>query len=618
MSITPQFIDEIRARLSVSEIIGKKIKVTRAGREFKACCPFHNEKTPSFTINDQKGFYHCFGCGAHGDVVGFTMQYENLGFMEAVEQLAAQAGLDVPKATPQEREKSERQKTYYEILDICTKWFEDQLFAPENNFAYQYLKNRGLSDEIIRSFRLGFAPEDRDVFVTAMKAKNIPMQVLKEVGMVRPYKNKDGCYSFFRGRVMFPVSDQRGRVVAFGGRILPEFDKVEGDFTPPKYLNSSDHPLFHKGRLLYNYTKARQAGSDNRSIIVTEGYMDVIALAQAGIDGAVAPLGTAMTEEQIELSWKISPFDEKRPYLCFDGDNAGKKAAYRALERVLPNLSADKSVRFIFMPEGEDPDSLIKTKGAQGFYDLMEKAIPLHEALWQKETEGRMITTPEDKAGLKARLDKQIETITDKTVQGFYFKEMNNLIFKSFSGSNWQSKKDSSSWQKNKKIAVTRRVETPLSEKQRVRAEILLACTLNYPELFYEEEEVLSRLLIDKEDVFKLRNDLLFILADLADEDDLSRDRLLEKLKAKGHEEGVNSLLSSSLYNKAPFTRPEMDSQDVQAGWKDVLMMMQKDQELEDRKQAALAAVQGGFDEKQLSRLQSIGQLVLEQNRIED
>lgn len=617
MSITAQFMDEIRARLSVSEIIGKKIKVTRAGREYKACCPFHNEKTPSFTINDQKGFYHCFGCGAHGDVIGFVMQYNNLSFMEAVEQLAAQAGLEVPQATPQEREKSERQKTYYEILDICTKWYEDQLFAPENNFALTYLKNRGLSDDIIRAFRLGFAPEDRDIFVKAMADRKIPAQVLKELGMTRPYKNKAGDYAFFRGRIMFPVADRRGRVVAFGGRILPEFDKPDGNFTPPKYLNSSDHPLFQKGRLLYNYTKARQAGADSKPIIVTEGYMDVIALAQAGIEGAVAPLGTAMTEDQIELSWKISPFDEKRPYLCFDGDAAGKKAAYRALERILPNLSADRSVRFIFMPEGEDPDSLVKAKGSKGFYEVMEKAMPLHEALWQKETEGRMITTPEDKAGLKARLDGLIATIRDKTVQGFYFKEMNNLIFKNFSWSGGRQK-DKTNWQGKKTFSVTRKVETPLSEKMRVRAHILLGCTLNHPDLFYEEEEVLSRLLIDREDIFQLRNDLLLILADLAEEGDITRDAVRALLVEQGHEKCLNDLLSSSLYNKAPFARPETDLSEVEAGWKDVLDRMQKDQELEDRKQAALAAARGGFEEKELARLHSIGQLVLEQNRIED
>lgn len=616
MSITAQFMDEIRARVNVSEIIGKSIKVTRAGREFKACCPFHNEKTPSFTINDQKGFYHCFGCGAHGDVIGFVMQYNNFSFMEAVEQLAAQAGLEVPQATPQEREKSERQKTYYEILDICSKWFEEQLFAPENNFVLEYLKKRGLSDEIIRAFRLGFAPEDRDLFVTAMQSKKIPMNVLSELGMTRPYKNKDGAYSFFRGRVMFPVADRRGRVVAFGGRILPQYDKPDGNFTPPKYLNSSDHPLFQKGQLLYNYTKARQAGANEKPIIVTEGYMDVIALAQAGIEGAVAPLGTAMTEEQIELSWKISPFDEKRPYLCFDGDNAGKKAAYRALERILPNLSSDKSVRFIFMPEGEDPDSLVKAKGSKGFYEVMERAMPLHEALWQKETEGRMITTPEDKAGLKARLDALIATIQDKTVQGFYFKEMNNLIYKNYSWSG--ARKDSYNKQNTKKITVTRKVETPLSEKQRVRAHILLGCTLNHPELFYEEEEVLSRLLIDKEDVFHLRNDLLLILADLTEEDDVTREILFERLSEKGHEVCIKQLLSLSLYNIAPFVKEECDVNQVREGWKDVLDRMQKDQELEDRKQAALAAARGGFEEKELVRLHSIGQLVLEQNRIED
>ena len=329
MIIPPRFLDEIRNRLSLSDMIGKRIKVTRAGREFKACCPFHHEKTPSFTINDDKQFYHCFGCGAHGDVIGFTMRHGNLSFIDAVESLSAEAGLQMPKPDPEMVKKAQHAKGLHELLEATTNWFERNLHDSSNKKVLDYLLERGLKRETLSAFRVGYAPADRQVMRSYLKAEGFTDAQMIEAGVLRP-AGKDGePYAFFRERVMFPVSDRRGRSVAYGGRILPDHMRPpdRGDYKPAKYMNSSDTPLFDKGRMLYGESLARQSAGDGQNVIVTEGYMDVIACHQAGFKGAVAPMGTALTEEQVLSLWKMIPSDEKVPLLCFDGDEAGP---YRA------------------------------------------------------------------------------------------------------------------------------------------------------------------------------------------------------------------------------------------------------------------------------------------------
>lgn len=424
MSLPPQFLEELRARVPLSDVVGRRLRLVRAGREFKAPCPFHNEKTPSFYVNDQKGFFHCFGCGAHGDVVGFVMRHDNLGFVEAVELLAGEAGLQVPQATPEDRRRYERRKGLHDLVEAACRWFEGQLRAPGARPALDYLRGRGLDDEAIARFRLGFAPPDGGALRTHLLREGFQEDDMVEAGVLRRPDDGRSPYAFFRNRVMFPVTDRRGRVVAFGGRIM------EGD--GPKYVNSADGPLFHKGTLLYNMSNAREAAASGKPVVVAEGYMDVIALVRAGFEGAVAPLGTALTETQILELWKLYPPGRREPVLCFDGDAAGRRAAWRAVERVLPHLQPDHSVRVAFMTGGDDPDSLIRAQGVAAMETVLASALALSDVVWDMERESRRLDTPEARAGFQAALEERVRQIADRTVQEFYRREFRDRMYREF------------------------------------------------------------------------------------------------------------------------------------------------------------------------------------------
>ncbi len=421
MAFTPDFLDELRSRLTLSEIVGRRVALKRKGREHSGLCPFHNEKTPSFTLNDQKGFFHCFGCGAHGDVVGFVMRSEGLAFPEAVERLAREAGLALPVASPAERERVQQAASLQEVVEKAAMWFERQLWSAAGAGALDYLRRRGLSDETIRRFRLGYAPDEREALRRALLSDNCQEAMIASAGLTIQPDDGRTAYDRFRGRVMFPIEDRKGRVIAFGGRIMGDGE--------PKYLNSPETPLFHKGGHLFAFARARAPVHDGADLIVAEGYMDVIALHQAGFEGAVAPLGTALTEDQILLLWRLA--DE--PFLCFDGDNAGGRAATRAAERALPLLKPGKSLRFVTLPSGEDPDSLIKTQGPQTFKEALQAALPLAEILWRLESEGRPVDTPERRASLEAALMQRANAIADATVQGHYRREWRDRLWKAFS-----------------------------------------------------------------------------------------------------------------------------------------------------------------------------------------
>ncbi len=419
-SITPQFLDELRARVPLSEIVGQRIKLARAGREWKACCPFHQEKSPSFTLNDQKGFYHCFGCGAHGDVVSFVMRHDNLSFIESIELLAGRAGLEVPRGTPEDRARQQREKTLYDVVEAGTRFFQQMLRLPAGRQALDYLRGRGLDDETIEQFRLGYAPADGQMLLSALKREQMSEEAMLEAGLIR--RADDGrLFSFFRHRVMFPVGDRRGRIVAFGGRLM------EGE--GPKYINTGETPLFHKGSLLYGLSRARQAAADGQPLVVVEGYMDVIALVRAGWAGAVAPLGTALTEQQIETLWKLAPPGRRVPILCFDGDNAGRRAARRAVERILPLLQPDQSARVAFLPQGEDPDSLLTKQGRTAMRTVLDEARDLAGMVYAFEKEDTVDATPESVAGLKSRLLERVASIAHADVREAYRRAMLDRYF---------------------------------------------------------------------------------------------------------------------------------------------------------------------------------------------
>jgi DNA primase len=420
MAFPPGFLDELRARLSLSDVVGRKVSLKRrSGSEYAGLCPFHNEKTPSFTVNDKKGFFHCFGCGEHGDAVGFVMKTEGLSFPESVEKLAREVGLPVPRATPAERDRAERASTLQQVVEEAARWFQKQLRLPGGRFGLDYLRGRGLDERTIDDFRLGFAPDTRDGLVASLKRDGVPIDKIVEGGLaIQPDGGRE-AYDRFRGRVIFPINDRRGRVIAFGGRVMGVGE--------PKYLNSPETPLFHKGANLYCLDRARVAATKDQPVLVAEGYMDVIALQGAGFAGAVAPLGTALTESQLGELWKLA--DE--PYLCFDGDNAGRRAAQRAAERALPLLRPGKSLRFVALPAGDDPDSLVRVHGAGAVSRLLDQARPLADVVWDMDTEGKAADTPERRASIQQAVERRIGEIADPTVRDYYKTEMRNRLYQS-------------------------------------------------------------------------------------------------------------------------------------------------------------------------------------------
>ena len=360
MTLSPQWLDELRARTTLSAVIAPTVKLTRAGREWKACCPFHNEKTPSFTINDDKGFYHCFGCGAHGDAIRFLTDQRGMQFIDAVKELAAKAGMEVPSPDPQAKERADRAASLTDVMAEVAKWYSDQLNGLNGAQARDYLDSRGLDAATAARFGLGFAPDSRSALKRALE--KLGEDKLVEAGMLIKPGDGGATYDRFRGRLMFPIRDPRGRVIGFGGRILGEGE--------PKYLNSPDTPLFDKGRTLYNLDRAGPASRNAKRLIVVEGYMDVIALDRAGVEEVVAPNGTAVTEAQLERMWRLDP----SPILCFDGDIAGRRAAIRAATRALPLLRPDRTLRFVELPAGQDPDDVVRTGEREAFEALIAKS----------------------------------------------------------------------------------------------------------------------------------------------------------------------------------------------------------------------------------------------------
>jgi DNA primase len=412
MTLSPQWLDELRARVPLSGVIGRTTRLTKAGHEFKACCPFHNEKTPSFTVNDEKGFYHCFGCGAHGDVIRWMTDQRGLAFMDAVRELAAEAGMELPAPDPRAARAAEQRDTLHDVMAAAQEWFVSNLAGSDGAAARAYLARRGFDAHTVARFGFGYAPDARQALKTALS--RFSEDALIEAGLRITVEGKEP-YDRFRGRLMLPIEDARGRIIAFGGRIL---DSATSD--APKYLNSPDTPLFDKGRTLYNLHRAGPAARRSGRLIVVEGYMDVIALAAAGIEETVAPLGTALTERQLELLWRLVEV----PVLCFDGDAAGQRAAMRAVSRALPLLRPAHSLQIVRLPVGLDPDDLIKCDGKAGFEAALGGALPLLDTLWEHERDAAPLHTPEDKAGLKARLLEHVETIGDSDIRSLYRREL--------------------------------------------------------------------------------------------------------------------------------------------------------------------------------------------------
>lgn len=572
-------MDELRGRLNLSDIVGRTVRLTRAGREFKGCCPFHTEKTPSFYVNDDKQFYHCFGCGAHGDAIGFLMQNSNLSFIEAIESLAGEAGMQVPKSSPQAVAKAKEEKSLYALMEDATKWMEAQLRAPANKDAYRYILERGNSEEELNAFRVGYAPHDGQAIRLAMKALEYTDAQMIECGVLRAGKDGREPYAFFRERIMFPVPDRRGRVVAYGGRTLPDhlLAPNSGDYVPAKYMNSSDTTLFHKGSMLYGEPRARQAAVDDKPLVVVEGYIDVMACVKAGYPGALAPMGTALTEEQIFVLWRMIPSQAKVPILCFDGDNAGRRAAARACERILPLLKPDHSAAIAFLPDGQDPDSLVSSQGKKALSAIIDSAIPLVEFLWVYHTSGVRFDTPESRAGLSKMLENEAFKIQDRDVQHYYkqaFREKVNQAFGSKynnynKGGNYTKKLfDKSKFGQGNASSPVTAMKRPSFSRKNVMEQILLATILNHPDLFEQIEEEFGMLEVTNGRLDSLRQQILGILSENSS---IHLQKLHESLCNQGYSSEIRGLLSEKIYTHASFVRPQTDIEDVSQGWNQAL-----------------------------------------------
>ncbi len=472
MALPPAFLDELRARTPLPSLIGRKTRLLKSGRNWKGCCPFHGEKTPSFYVYDDH--FHCFGCGAHGDAISFVMRSEGAAFPEAVERLAAEAGLEVPKPSPQEAARERRARDLHGVMAMAAEAYHRRLFLPEGRPALDYLLKRGLREETIRGFLLGWAPAGRGALMGDLRPEGVTEEQAIEAGLLRPGEAGDPPRDFFFGRVMFPIRDRRGRVIAFGGRIL-------GD-GQPKYVNSPETPLFRKRMGLYGLDLAREGAFRGAPVVAVEGYMDVIALHQAGFTGAVAPLGTALTQEQLEELWRLSP----EPVLCFDGDAAGARAAARAAEVALPLISTDRTLRFATLPAGEDPDTLTARGGPAAFQAVLDAARPMSEALFGLIAEGRPAATPEQRAALRNRLSGAAGAIADKALGAEYRRI---LLDRFFAATRQQGP--------GGRPPPARRPPRPAISEGPIRAErarMLLAVILRHPWLLAQVEEALGLL----------------------------------------------------------------------------------------------------------------------------
>ncbi|WP_394886254.1 DNA primase [Mesorhizobium sp. AaZ16] len=425
MRFPPSFLDEIRDRVPISSVIGARVswdrrKTNAARGDFWACCPFHGEKSPSFHCEDKKGRYHCFGCGVSGDHFKFLTELDGMGFPEAVEKIADLAGVPMP-ARDEAAERREKQRaSLTDVMEMATNFFQERLQSSDGAKARSYLRERGLTPATQQAFRLGYAPDSRNALKEFLAGKDVEKAQMEACGLT-VFEDVPVSYDRFRDRIMFPIEDSRGKVIAFGGRALsPEISA--------KYLNSPDTELFHKGNVLYNFARARKGMGKDGTVIAVEGYMDVIALAQAGFDNAVAPLGTALTENQLELLWRMTG----EPVLCFDGDQAGLRAAWRAADMVLPAVQAGRTARFALLPQGKDPDDLVKADGPEAFRAVLSDARPLSDLLWMRETSGGVFDTPERRAELEKTLRELTSRIKDESVRYHYAQDMRERVLAFF------------------------------------------------------------------------------------------------------------------------------------------------------------------------------------------
>jgi DNA primase len=590
MRFPPQFLDELRARLPVSDVVGRRVKLKKAGREWKGLSPFNQEKTPSFTVNDQKGFFHDFSSGKHGDIFGFVMETEGLTFPEAVERLAGMAGLPVPKVSKEAEAREERRKTLHDVVELAAKFFEATLAARAGAKARGYLADRGIQPATQLKFRLGYAPVERYALKEHLGAHGVPVPDMVEAGLLIAGEDIALPFDRFRDRVMFPISDFRGRVIAFGGRAL-------GDDAQAKYLNSPETPLFHKGASLYHGAPARAAAHQGAQLIAVEGYVDVIAMVTAGFEATVAPLGTALTEDQLGLLWKMA--DE--PVLCFDGDKAGRRAAYRAVDLALPQLRPGKSLRFAILPEGQDPDDLVRLGGREAVDEVLAGARPLADMLWLRETEDGRFDTPERRAALEARIGEVAAAISEESVRRYYRQDLAERLKHLFAGPEptaaWRGRgfrERGPAWKdrpadrrfgnrtpgrplvRGQPYAVmspnlaTSSIHRGPRSTMPLREALILQAVLNHPWLLHEHLEELAQLEFRHTDAQKAKSALIDIFAH---EGAADREQLDAALGARG-DETMRARIERAITTSSVWgVQPDAAADDVLLTWKQLLTL---------------------------------------------
>lgn len=511
MRFGDDLLDEILRRTDLVQLVGRRVRLQRKGRVFWGLCPFHKEKSPSFKVDNERRNYHCFGCGAGGSAFQWLIETEGLPFPEAVERLASEAGVPLPAPSESDRASASRRKSLYEITALAAGFYQEQLRGSAGAAARRYLDSRGLSAGAAERFGLGYAPGRNSPLLTWVRSKGIELEAMVEAGLVKPAEDGRPPRDFFFDRLMFPIADIRGRIVAFGGRGLTPDAK-------PKYINTGETPVFAKGHLLYNLHLAREAVHKGASLIVAEGYMDVIALVEAGFPGAVAPLGTALTEDQLALLWRASA----EPALCFDGDEAGLRAAKRASHLALPHLTPGQSLRFVFLPGGEDPDSLIRSRGAEPMRTLMAKAQPLADVLWTGETEGRDFSTPERRAGLEAELDRLVQTIRDPKIHDYYQRDFRERVFNAFKRRKFDPSRRKTSGRGpagQPADPVSSDVKRSLlatsgpSATHNLNERLLLAFLIREPDFLEQNVETLARRELNDPQLDRVKNELLNVAA---------------------------------------------------------------------------------------------------------
>jgi len=597
MSLPHGFIDELRDRVSLAQVVGRKVswdtrKSNTAKGDYWAPCPFHQEKTASFHVDDRKGFYYCFGCHAKGDALGFVRETENVGFMDAVEILAREIGMAMPARDPKAQEKSDARAKLFDVMEQAVQFFRLQLNTSQGLAGREYLENRGFTAETLGRFDVGYSPDSRTALWQHLTGKGVAPDLIVGAGLAIKPDDGGTPYDRFRGRLMFPIRDARGRVIAFGGRALSADARA-------KYLNSPETLLFDKGRTLYNIGPAREAAGKTGTLIVAEGYLDVIALSQAGFTHAVAPLGTAITEHQIAMMWRVAP----EPVLALDGDKAGLAAATRLIDIVLPLLEAGKSLRFCLLPDGLDPDDVVKTLGPLAMQTLLDGARPMVDLLWQREIEGHVFDSPERRAALDSRLKSALALIRDGSVRGHYRDALRDLragLFRRANGApaapgarhgrRWTPPTPLST--EGAKSSLLGRSSGAFDAQNRVRETLVLALCVTYPKQVELFESALEKLQLHDRDLEGLRRALLHVGPDCA-----TRDEVIANISTKIDPHVVENLFALRHVQTSPHIRRRVNDATAQKAVAEELAKLEADRGSQAEIRDAMSDITGLVDE---------------------